>query len=159
LSATSCKNKSETTTGEEKVMTGDSAGMMSPTTATPTASASGEPHYKCTKAGCTGSGAAQGKCPICGSDLAHNPAYHNSAPGNSQQNPVTLNPTTPTTGATQQPTNITTAPAQTPPAAQNAKGEWHYACAKAGCGGGAGAAGNCPKCGGELAHNAAYHNN
>ncbi|MBK8954152.1 MAG: hypothetical protein IPM34_01160 [Saprospiraceae bacterium] len=44
----------------------------------------------------------------------------------------------------------------TPEPAQNAKGVWHYTCPK-GCEGGAGAQGNCAKCGTALAHNAAYH--
>lgn len=45
---------------------------------------------------------------------------------------------------------------QTAEPAQNAKGVWHYTCPK-GCEGGAGAQGNCAKCGTALAHNAAYH--
>lgn len=43
-----------------------------------------------------------------------------------------------------------------PEPAQNAKGVWHYTCAK-GCAGGAGAAQPCAKCGATLAHNNAYH--
>lgn len=46
--------------------------------------------------------------------------------------------------------------ATTPEPAQNAKGVWHFTCAK-GCEGGAGAAGNCAKCNGPLSHNQAYH--
>jgi len=113
-----------------------------------------EAHFKCTKAGCAGTGEAQGKCPICGSDLAHNPAFHNQAPGSTPANATTIDPAT---GAT------TTAPSpatdQAPPPAQNAKGEYHFSCTKVGCKGGGGAAGKCPVCGSDLAHNQAYHNN
>lgn len=120
---------------------------------------SGEFHYKCPN-NCEGGGAnAQGKCPVCGTDLVHNPAFHSQAasatPGSSPDAPIQIQPTN-------EGGNVTTAPitAQptTPPAAQNAKGEWHYACSKA-CGGGAAAAGNCPKCGSPLTHNQAYHSN
>lgn len=45
---------------------------------------------------------------------------------------------------------------QTAEPAQNAKGVWHFTCPK-GCEGGSGAQGTCAKCGGQLAHNAAYH--
>jgi hypothetical protein len=63
-------------------------------------------------------------------------------------------PATPSAAAS---TDIQAAPppASTEPA-QNAKGVWHYICAK-GCEGGAGAQGTCAKCGGPLQHNAAYH--
>ncbi len=50
----------------------------------------------------------------------------------------------------------TPAPPPSPEPAQNAKGVWHYTCAK-GCEGGAGAQGACAKCGGPLTHNATYH--
>lgn len=51
-------------------------------------------------------------------------------------------------------------PVSGPPtsAPQNAKGVWHFTCAK-GCAGGAGAAGPCGKCGEALVHNQAYHEN
>jgi len=50
---------------------------------------------------------------------------------------------------------LQTDPPKTEPA-QNAKGVWHYTCAK-GCEGGAGSAVACAKCGATLVHNAAYH--
>lgn len=101
-------------------------------------------HYICPK-NCAGSGgAAAGKCPVCGSDYVHNQAFHGQA-GTA--------PAPSTAGNTAN----TPPPAQTQPSApQNAKGVWHYTCSK-GCSGGAGAAGKCASCGGELAHNAAYH--
>ena len=113
-----------------------------------------EAHFKCTKAGCAGTGEAQGKCPICGSDLAHNQAFHNQAPGSNPPNATTIDPGAGNT--------ITPPPAATekaPPPAQNAQGVFHFACTKAGCKGGAGAAGKCPVCGSELVHNQAFHNN
>jgi hypothetical protein len=160
LFLTACGNKAETTTaGEQPVMSADSAGgapsvsTEAPTGATATGSATGEAHYKCTKAGCTGTGDAAGKCPVCGGDLAHNPAFHNQAPGSTPQNAVTLDPST---GKPAGATATTATP--TPPAAKNEKGIFHYTCTKAGCDGGGGAAGKCPKCGSDLAHNQAYHN-
>ena len=40
----------------------------------------------------------------------------------------------------------------------NTQSGYHYTC-PSGCAGGAASAGNCATCGGELAHNSAYHNN
>ena len=143
----------ETTVSPEGTMTQDPSLSTSATPSTGT-----EPHYKCTKEGCTGSGTAQGKCPICGTDLVHNPAFHAQAAGatgSSPENPVQVTPTTsPTTSATPT-TNPTATP--TPPAAKNAKGEFHYKCPKGHDG--AATAGNCAKCGTPLEHNQAYHNN
>ena len=50
----------------------------------------------------------------------------------------------------------TTAPPQPKDPPQNAKRVWHFICAK-GCEGGAGSAVPCPKCGTQLVHNQAYH--
>lgn len=111
------------------------------------ASGSTESHYKCATAGCTGTGDAQGKCPVCGAELVHNQAFHNQAtgaPGTSPANPVQVNPTN------------SPAASATPSSAQNAKGVYHYTCPK-GHEGGAGAAGNCAKCGEALTHNQAFH--
>lgn len=47
-------------------------------------------------------------------------------------------------------------PTTTPEPPQNAAGVWHYTCVN-GCAGGAGAAGKCASCGGDLTHNTAYH--
>lgn len=123
-------------------------GLTTPEGSTPAATNSNEPHYKCTKAGCTGSGAAQGKCPICSSDLAHNPAFHAqpaAVPGSTPNNPVQINPS----GDAEK-------PAMSTPVAQNSKGEYHYTCSKGHAG--AASAGKCSTCGADLVHNPAFHN-
>ena len=99
-----------------------------------------EPHYKCPNNCAGGIGAAAGTCPACGTQLAHNQAYHNQA-NNTATTPPTISPT----GAP-----------QAPSPAQNAAGVYHYTCSN-GCAGGAGSAGTCATCGGTLAHNTAYH--
>lgn len=160
LAIASCGNKPEstTTTDPAQTMTTDSAGNMVADPAAPAAAATetgapGQPHYKCTKAGCTGTGAAAGKCPVCGSDLEHNAAFHGQPPaGATPENAVTIDP------ATGKPAITPVAGSATPPPAKNEKGVYHFACSKAGCDGGGAAAGKCPKCGSDLAHNPAYHN-
>jgi len=59
----------------------------------------------------------------------------------------------------QQPAVTNTPPPPPPPAepAQNAKGVWHFTCAKGCAGGGGSAAEKCGGCGGALAHNQDYH--
>jgi hypothetical protein len=114
-----------------------------PATAPATASTGGLQHYVCPKGCKGGGGAAQGNCPVCGTAMTHNQAFHAQDPKNTTTPSPTQMPTPP--------------PATTPEPAQNAAGVWHYTCGK-GCAGGAGSAGNCAKCGGSLAHNAAYHN-
>jgi len=120
-----------------------------PVATPPPATASTNPgvaHYICAN-NCEGSGGdSQGNCPVCGNPYEHNAAFHN--------NPANAPTTTPTSATTPG------VPPITPPApepAQNAAGVWHYTCAN-GCAGGGGAAGPCGTCGGELAHNTAYHN-
>ncbi len=116
-----------------------------PASSTPAAvSTSGVHHYICPN-NCEGSGGASaGTCPVCGSEYTHNQAYHNQP-----------------SAANSPSTSVLPAPGQsiqtTPEPAQNAAGVWHYTC-PAGCDGGAGSAGKCSKCGGDLAHNTAYHN-
>lgn len=116
-------------------------------------------HYICPN-NCAGSGGpAAGNCPVCGSVYTHNDAWH-QLPENQTQNQITPN----ITNDDQQvidfknqmnaPSLPQDAPATSP--AQNAKGEWHYTCS-AGCSGGAGAMGNCAKCGAALVHNSKYH--
>jgi hypothetical protein len=152
----SCNSKKDAETTQDPMTTTTDGAVQDPsaTTAPATATSGGtEKHYKCTKEGCTGSGDAQGKCPICGSDLVHNAAFHAQtagAPGTSPVNPVQIDPssTNPTTGST-------TTPA--PPPAKNAKGEYHYTCPNGHEGGAT--AGKCAKCGTDLVHNQAYHNN
>ena len=117
------------------------------TAAKPATPPSGVKHYTCPK-NCKGSGGdAAGNCPVCGTAYVHNQAFHGAAPSATPG-------ASPTPGATATP--ITTPPPPSP--AKNAAGVFHYTCAK-GCAGGSGAAGKCASCGGELAHNAAYHNN
>lgn len=158
LAIASCGNKPESTTSDPaQTMTGDS--ITSVATNNPAAAPAtetgvpGQPHYKCTKAGCTGTGTAAGKCPVCGSDLEHNAAFHGQPPaGATPQNAVTIDP------ATGKPAITPVAGSATPPPAKNEKGVYHFTCSKAGCDGGGGAAGKCPKCGSDLAHNQEYHN-
>lgn len=102
---------------------------------------SNEPHYKCPNNCQGGVGAASGACPVCGTQMAHNQAYHNQT----------------ATPATQPQIQPQTQP-QTPSPAQNAAGVYHYTCSN-GCAGGSGSQGTCASCGAALAHNQAYHNN
>ena len=160
VASVACKsNKEEQPATEQNTLSPDGGSLSAEppsTMATPTSGNSTEPHYKCPNNCEGGVGTAQGKCPVCGTDMVHNPAFHAQAatqPGSSPTTPITINPTNATSPGT---SPVTTQQPAQPAAAQNAKGEWHYVCSKA-CGGGAGAAGNCPKCGSELSHNQAYH--
>lgn len=169
MTIVSCKDSAEESKTETPASVSpnanpsDNPGMMQPTTtgnmavqpggaaAAGGATTGAQPHYTCQTAGCTGSGAAQGPCPVCGADLVHNQAFHaqsaGNTPGSSPSTPVMIDP------STGQPA----APGQaTPPSAQNAAGEYHYTCAAGHAG--AGTAGNCSTCGAALTHNAAYHN-
>ncbi len=143
----SCKD-SQTSSTEQAPATGTETTTNMDPNSSPSTTVPGEPHFKCSKPGCTGSADAQGKCPVCGSDLVHNAAYHgNTVPqGSSPANAVPIDPKTGQPTANVQPT---------PPPAQNAKGEYHYTCAKGHPG--AATAGNCATCGAPLTHNKAYH--
>lgn len=102
-------------------------------------------HYICPNNCEGGGGPGQGACPVCGTELVHNDAFHNN-PGVPPDDVRMLNT----------PPELTP---PTPPAgepAQNAKGVWHYICTK-GCPGGAGSATACASCGSTLVHNSAYH--
>lgn len=90
----------------------------------------GQKHYICPNNCANSGGDAQGNCPVCGTAYVHNAAYHAQPPANTPQ--------------------------QQPSPAMNAAGVYHYTCTN-GCAGGAGSAGICPSCGGQLAHNQAYH--
>ena len=156
ISATACKDTKGDASTETPVSTVQEGGTVEPaatlSTGSTSATGSTEKHYKCTTAGCTGSGDAQGKCPVCGAELVHNQAFHSqgaSTPGSSPANPVQVNPTNSTAPATP-------ATAATPPSAKNAKGVYHYSCPKGHEGGSASAA-NCPKCGEPMVHNQAFH--
>ena len=115
-----------------------------PATTTPSTNPN-EPHYKCPNNCAGGVGDGAGNCPVCGTAMAHNQAYHN-------------NPTPSATPSTTITPNTPTPPTDANSPAQNAAGVFHYTCPK-GCAGGAGGAGTCATCGAALAHNAAYHNN
>jgi|SRR5690606_7374699 hypothetical protein len=139
----SCNSKKDASTSVPETTVTPSSPTQ--TTTMSTSAPGSEPHYKCPTPGCTGGGAAQGQCPICGADLQHNDAYHaQQQMGNPAANPVI---DMSAQGAMQ----------QNAPAAQNAQGVFHYTCPK-GCAGGAGMAGMCSNCGTELVHNQAYHN-
>lgn len=115
---------------------------VSPTAPTPAVN-SNVPHYKCPNNCEGGVGAAAGPCPVCGTQLAHNQAYHNQT--NATNPPPTVTP----------PPNVQQQ--QQPAPAQNAAGVYHYTCSN-GCAGGAGSATACASCGATLVHNQAYHN-
>jgi hypothetical protein len=103
--------------------------------------ATGVSHYICPN-NCEGSGGAvAGNCPVCGTAYVHNQAFHSQASG--------ITPPAAAPGQQALPA--------TPPAAQNAAGEYHYICPN-GHEGGAATASGCPTCGAELVHNQAYHN-
>jgi hypothetical protein len=152
----SCNSKKEepVTTDQNTVSPDQGAAALStePPLSGSAASVGGEFHFKCPK-GCAGGGAAaKGNCPVCGTELEHNQAFHaqvGSTPGSSPATPISVNPINGTAPGT----TPATQPAEPP---QNARGDWHFVCSKA-CGGGGGAQGVCPKCGAALAHNAEYH--
>lgn len=142
-----CQNNADNNS-EADTTTPAATTPVTPNAQTPAAPAttittnSGVEHYICPNGHVGSGGDAPGSCTQCGAELAHNQAYHNATPG---QTPTTTSPI------------IQTPQQQQPAAAKNAAGEWHYVCS-AGCGGGAGAQGNCPNCGSALSHNQAYHN-
>ncbi len=117
------------------------SGDISPSAPAPvTGGAVAVPHYQCPNNCAGGVGEAAGACPVCGTTLAHNQAYHNQP--NSAPTPINETVTPPP-------------PASSP--AQNAAGVYHYICSN-GCSGGAGSAVACGSCGSMLSHNQAYHN-
>lgn len=122
------------------------ANSAAPATTTPpnmnanaaAAPAGGVQHYICPN-NCAGSGGpAAATCPVCGTAYIHNQAFHSQG-----------NASDPASSPLMQ------VPQQETPA-QNAAGVFHYTC-PSGCAGGSGSAGTCPQCGGQLAHNQAYH--
>jgi hypothetical protein len=120
-------------------------------------------HYLCAN-NCANSGSDNpGVCPVCGSNLAHNEAYHlpeqEALRANSGAAAGSPFESTPPGIDFKNQINNSGAQPLTPPSsspAQNSKGVWHYVCS-AGCSGGAGTAGNCSKCGATLLHNDDYH--
>jgi hypothetical protein len=120
-------------------------------------------HYLCAN-NCANSGSDNpGVCSVCGSNLAHNEAYHlpeqEALRGNSAATAGSPIERTPSGIDFKNQINNSGAQPLTPPSsspAQNAKGVWHYVCS-AGCSGGSGSAGNCTKCGANMLHNDDYH--
>lgn len=132
-------------TGQAGTTNAETVSQPPNTKVEPPQNAQGVWHYTCPK-GCKGGGGAAGPCAKCGATLAHNAAYHSAStpPGQIAGDTKTL------------PADIKQVPPPKVEPPQNAKGVWHFTCPK-GCAGGAGSATACAKCGGTLAHNAAYH--
>jgi len=159
VAVVSCNDKKEDPASQTTTVTPDmNTTAQDPTlvASTPAAGGSNEFHFKCPK-NCEGGGAAnKGNCPICGTELVHNQAFHNQAPaadGSSPQTPIQIDP------KNAAPSTVSSTPStktMTPEPPQNEKGVWHWTCSK-GCEGGGGGAGNCAKCGNALTHNTAYH--
>ena len=130
----------------------------------PAAPVTGVQHYICPN-NCAGSGGAtEGVCPTCGTAYLHNQEFHNQpnnglgsvAPSTPNQTNQAISPVFQNQSGQVSGSNINT-PSALSVGAGN-PGVFHYVCPK-GCAGGSGAAGTCSKCGSELAHNAAFHNN
>lgn len=144
LGLTACNNSQENNVREQarEALPATNATAETPSPITGAAN-SGVLHYTCPN-NCVGSGgAAAGTCPVCGTAYVHNQEFHNTPAA--------------TTDATATPDKYVPPGAPSDPnPAQNADGVWHYTCAN-GCEGGGGSPGACSKCGGDLAHNQAYH--
>ncbi len=150
-----CNNKKDGTATDQTTVATDGTITADHDAISAAQSTSGDAHYKCPKNCEGGVGSGQGKCPVCGTDMVHNPAFHAqtpTTPGTSPQTPIQVDPTNATGTANANPTPSVGSPEP----AQNAKGVWHFTCSK-GCEGGAGAVGKCAKCGNALTHNQAYH--
>lgn len=123
------------------------------TTTAGTVNNNGVPHYQCPNKCTGGIGDAKGPCPVCGTEMDHNQAFHAQTPTNLSTSEETspsellLDPAAP---------NANTITPQTVTPAQNAAGVYHYICPK-GHAGGSGSKGTCAECGAALEHNEAYH--
>ncbi len=95
-------------------------------------------HFYCPKNCAGGFGPEQGPCPVCGTAMAHNAAFHQK-PGEPS---VSIN-----SEGSEVPYHEHD---------QNETGQFHFICPGT-CGTGGGEAGNCPKCGKAMVHNAGYH--
>ena len=144
-----CNTKKEEPVSEQPSLSTENPGMttqgdttmLNPAAVGSNATASSGHHFICPNA-CKGSGGAQaGKCPVCGAEYVHNDAFHQGQP-------------IPEPAMKIDPVTNTAVPTHTE--AQNAAGVYHFICPK-GHAGGAGVAGNCPKCGTPLEHNQAFH--
>ena len=161
ITVSSCSSKKEDPAAVTQADSIPDGAMVSPDAgaARIASGTTGEAHYKCPKNCEGGTGSAKGPCPVCGTEMAHNQAFHAQAgatPGSTPETPIKVDPINSTGANTISATPSTTNPTITPEPAQNAKGVWHFTCAK-GCAGGAGAQGTCATCGGPLSHNQAYH--
>lgn len=132
LVLSACANNNDSTPGTNTTTPVTPAVPLQNTTA-------GVDHYTCPN-GHPGA-ASGGNCSVCGVALEHNQAYHDNQATTTPE--ITTTPTTPTNTTTASP-------------AQNAAGEYHYACPNGHPG--AASAGSCSVCGSALAHNQAYHN-
>lgn len=104
-------------------------------------------HYICANKCENSGGDVSGACPVCKNQYLHNDAFHNQdLMKNGPLNVPKYNGGNPATKAPTQPSP-----------AKNAKGIYHYTCAK-GCFGGSGTSEKCANCGENLVHNQAYHN-
>ena len=133
-----CKEEKPATQQEQNFQPIDfsnSSATPNGTSANSVQNTAGVYHYTCSN-GCAGGSASAGTCPSCGNTLAHNAAYHANTNNATPTSPFTT-PTPANTGA-------------------NTAGVYHYTCGN-GCSGGAASPGSCSNCGGDLAHNTAYH--
>lgn len=120
------------------------------TTTTTASTNSGVMHYTC-KQGHGGSNTKDQSCGTCGNPYEHNPDYHNNTSSTTPSSPQ-ITTTTSSPSITASP-----APATASPSASSASGVLHYTCSKGDGGGSNVRTDKCGKCGGELAHNEAYH--
>lgn len=144
LALSACRNNESDRIRDEARQTLPVAPPAS-TVAAPTAPAfptfDAAPHYKCPNNCSGGIGNAAGVCPVCGTQMAHNQAYHDQLNANTSTATPSVNSNTPT-----------------PTPAQNAAGVFHYTCSN-GCAGGGANPVACSTCGSMLVHNQAYHGN
>jgi len=116
---------------------------------------SGVFHYTC-KQGHGGTNVKDQTCGQCGKPYEHNPDYHSSSTSTTPSSPqITTSTSSPSITASPPPSP--TSPTITP-TSSGASGGLHYTCPKGDGGGSSNRGDKCGKCGGELAHNEAYHN-
>ncbi len=157
VSIVSCKNEKQTADSNETSnveLTPQNTGEAPATVNIPAGSDGQVHHYVCPDQCAGGFSDNLGNCSVCGKALAHNQAFHAQEQGQ-----------TPTIQMDQgnqpdiQPLPISTSQPQEVDIPAGPDGiKHHYVCTK-GCKGGNGQnAGNCPVCGGQMAHNKAFHN-
>ena len=135
--AMSCSNDKSSNLGPSPQPINPNVPSAAPSApAAPSAQGVAVQHYICPNNCANSGGPTAGTCPVCGSTYLHNAAYH-SQPGAANNSAANAVP-------------------QTPSAAQNAAGVYHYTCPN-GHAGGAGTAQPCAVCGTTLVHNQAFH--